>query len=316
MHEKLYVLHALSPLHAGTGRGQDLIDLPIAREAATGHPYLPGSSLKGVLRERVRSEEAAASGVEPGTRSVTWKLFGPDTNHAAEHPGSVRFSDARLVLLPVRSDRGTFAWVTCPLVLARLRRDAGALTGFPATAVPTVKAESARLATSSVLAEGGQVHLGVMTLACGDALPADWVEAISALVFAGDAWWTTALAERLCLVDDDMFTWLAETTTEVRARIRIDPDKGTVAKGALWYEESLPAESILAGLVRGASTAARPEPAEGEVEGDEAPRSTPVISAGDALTALTPYLTAPLQLGGNATVGMGLTQLHLRGGAR
>ncbi|MGH8610275.1 MAG: RAMP superfamily CRISPR-associated protein [Gammaproteobacteria bacterium] len=37
--------------------------------------------------------------------------------------------------------------------------------------------------------------------------------------------------------------------TEVNARIRIDDEKKIAAKGALWYEESLPAESILAGLV-------------------------------------------------------------------
>ena len=44
-HVALLFLHALSPLHAGTGQGIGAIDLPIAREKATGIPYLPGSSL-------------------------------------------------------------------------------------------------------------------------------------------------------------------------------------------------------------------------------------------------------------------------------
>ena len=48
----LSFVHALSPLHAGTGQGAGIIDLPIAREKATGLPYLPGSSLKGTLRAR------------------------------------------------------------------------------------------------------------------------------------------------------------------------------------------------------------------------------------------------------------------------
>ena len=51
-HVALLFLRALSPLHAGTGQGIGAIDLPIAREKATGIPYLPGSSLKGVLRDR------------------------------------------------------------------------------------------------------------------------------------------------------------------------------------------------------------------------------------------------------------------------
>ena len=53
--EVTYLLHALSPLHAGTGQSVGLIDLPIARLRATNIPYVPGSSLKGVLREARRS---------------------------------------------------------------------------------------------------------------------------------------------------------------------------------------------------------------------------------------------------------------------
>lgn len=48
---RLYFIHVLSPLHAGTGQGTGVIDLPIAREKATGIPYLPGSSVKGTLRD-------------------------------------------------------------------------------------------------------------------------------------------------------------------------------------------------------------------------------------------------------------------------
>ena len=43
---KLLFIHALSPLHAGTGQGVGIIDQPIAREKATGIPFLPGSSSK------------------------------------------------------------------------------------------------------------------------------------------------------------------------------------------------------------------------------------------------------------------------------
>ena len=51
MDAKLLFTHAFSPLYAGTGQGVGVIDLPIAREKATNLPYLPGSSLKGVLRD-------------------------------------------------------------------------------------------------------------------------------------------------------------------------------------------------------------------------------------------------------------------------
>ena len=45
MKARLAFVHALSPLHAGTGQGVGVIDLPIAREKHR-YPYLPGSSFK------------------------------------------------------------------------------------------------------------------------------------------------------------------------------------------------------------------------------------------------------------------------------
>ena len=47
MEAKLLLVETLSPLHAGTGQGIGVIDQPIAREKATGIPFVPGSSLKG-----------------------------------------------------------------------------------------------------------------------------------------------------------------------------------------------------------------------------------------------------------------------------
>ena len=51
MLEVSFLLQAVSPLHAGTGQSADIIDLPIARMKSTGIPFVPGSSLKGVLRD-------------------------------------------------------------------------------------------------------------------------------------------------------------------------------------------------------------------------------------------------------------------------
>lgn len=55
--------------------------------------------------------------------------------------------------------------------------------------------------------------------------------------------------ERFCIVNDDVFSFLLNTATEITARIRLNDETKTVADGQLWYEEALPAESILAGLM-------------------------------------------------------------------
>jgi CRISPR-associated protein Cmr4 len=104
------------------------------------------------------------------------------------------------------------------------------------------------------------------------------------------------LKARFCLVSDDSFTWLVEHATEVRARIRIDEETGTVAKGALWYEESLPAESVLAGVIQYANNGK--------------------ASDKDAWGVIEKLTDGPMQFGGNATVGQGMARLHLHGGKR
>src|SRR3990172_983710 len=118
MQAKLLLIHALSPLHAGTGQGVGVIDLPIAREKATQIPFLPGSTLKGVFRDAC---------TDPTLRT---NVFGPDSGNPDQHAGAVAFTDARLLLLPVRSLMGVFAWVTSPLLLRRLSRDVNDIEGL------------------------------------------------------------------------------------------------------------------------------------------------------------------------------------------
>ena len=107
------LFHALSPLHAGTGQSIGAIDLAIARDRATQFPYLPGSSIKGSLRDVARQKLVQ--------NALLIKLFGPETANASEHAGALIVSDANLLLLPVRSVAGTFAWVTSPICFIALR---------------------------------------------------------------------------------------------------------------------------------------------------------------------------------------------------
>jgi len=285
MQAKLLFLHALSPLHAGTGQGLGVIDLPIAREKATNIPIVPGSSIKGVLRE------AAEAAKNPDVIAV----FGPETADADAHAGSAQFTDMRLVLLPVRSLKGTFAWVTSPLLLRRLQRDAEyALDAKPPTSIPAPAAtDNCIVTTSSVLTmnEDNKVVLEDLELESNtDAKANTWAEWLATHIFDGDADWKQALNERLCVVHDDTLSFLLKTATEVTARIRLEESTKTVATGALWYEEALPAETVMAGLVIAA-----------EVK----------TNAQTVFNTITTVTQKPVQIGGNATVGRGLCQLRL-----
>jgi CRISPR-associated protein Cmr4 len=106
---------------------------PSNENASRDCPSFRASSLKGVLRaevERLKGKQIAEA------------LFGPETQRAHEHAGCVSPHDARLLLFPIRSLVGVFAWATCPFVLEWFKREMIA-AGFPVNwDVPTLPANS------------------------------------------------------------------------------------------------------------------------------------------------------------------------------
>lgn len=110
----LLYLYAETPVHAGSGTSLGIVDLPIQRERTTGYPIMQASGLKGCLRDVAQGQDAQKVKI----------VFGPETNAAHEHAGALSVGDARILLFPVRSLVGVFAWVTSKDVLARFKRDA------------------------------------------------------------------------------------------------------------------------------------------------------------------------------------------------
>ena len=106
-------LYSVTPVHAGSGAELSVIDLPIQRERHTGFPVIWGQSLKGVLRRVYERFDDSQD------KEKTKVIFGPDTDKAHEHAGAISVGDAKVLLFPVRSLKGVFAYVTCPLVLER-----------------------------------------------------------------------------------------------------------------------------------------------------------------------------------------------------
>jgi CRISPR-associated protein Cmr4 len=290
MHSRIYYLHALSALHAGTGQGAGVIDLPIAREKSTHLPVVPGSSLKGVLREELEGQ------IDPPEHRA---LFGPKTENASEHAGALAFGDARLLCLPVRSLAGTFAWVTCPLVLRRYLRDlVAANRDLSPPTVPTIAeadAEVCSVTDPQITDAQDRIFLEDLNLKgvpSGDAQ--DWAELIGQAVFA-DTEWRELFQQRFAIVSDAVFDFLAETATEIVTRIRLQEGTRTVAEGGLWFEEHLPAESLLWGIAA-----------------CDRSRYDKLNKPGDELLANLPD-EERLQIGGKASVGKGQVRWVLAG---
>lgn len=283
MKSRLYHLHALSALHCGTGQSAGVVDLPIARDRATNLPLVPGSSLRGVLRDDFAGKDAALEKTLFGPRSIG----GSDDAHA----GALAVGDAHLLLLPIRALAGIVAYATCPFILKRYALDArkNAPNDLP-------KDTEALHAKGNLNQLAGKIVLEDLDLTPRHSAEADtWAQTIADAVFPGDADAQNDLIGRFLILPDSVFSFLAETATEIRARIAIDDKTGIVKKGALWYEENLPAESVLWGIYALFNSRVKDEKTEA-----------------DALAEKIP-VEALLQLGGKAGVGRGLTRF-LAGG--
>ena len=284
----LMFIHALTGLHPGSGTALGVVDLPVQRERHTDWPIIPGSSLKGVMRAESMH---GAEEVDEDTLVV----FGPEPAHAGDHAGAVSFSDARILAFPVRSLTGVFAWTTCPAVLVRLARDLGVVGASPPEFPSPDRDTIACAPDSPLLAADGRIMLEEFEFVHrGDADDiAAWI-ASHAVCDKGTA---DRLRSHLAVVHDDDFTHFVRNATEVVARVGLDYESKTVRKGALFYEEYLPPETLFYALVTAS----------------ESRRPTRRASAGEVMGRLKSRAPSVLQIGGGETVGKGFCAVRFAG---
>lgn len=282
-------LHAETSLHAGAGASLGVIDLPIQREAHTGYPVVYGSGVKGALR----AHAAAALGkTDDKDHPTVTALFGPAkvANDDSAHAGALLVGDARLAALPIRSLTTQFKWVTCPYLLDRLFRDAERL-GVKLGDRPDLKQPESY--TLFAATEAKAVYLEEYRF--GQVKNADAIgKAAAVLAKLSDIdGFEKALKSQLVIVNDNDFTHLVRAAVPVTPHVRLDSATKTASGGALWYEETLPPETLLYVPIvvmdgRGGS---------GETKAKENAKALRRLFEGER----KPYL----QLGGNETVGMG-----------
>lgn len=269
----LLALYAQTNIHAGTGQNTiSSIDLPIQRESHTGYPCVYGSATKGAIRAKFEAQQSP---------DVT-RLFGAagDTGNA----GCLAITDTRLLLLPVRSLTSHFKWVTCPALLSRLAND---MTRMGKT-TPKIIQVTGETAVVHESANKDDLYLEEYRLKTQGTNLNEWISLLTELMPSDTK---AALEAQLTVVSDDLFAFLAQNSTPVHAHNAIDSDTKTVKAGALWWEESLPSDTLLYTCVHAFNGREKDKP----------------VTAEDNLTAFkqvfsdNPYV----QMGGNETVGMG-----------
>lgn len=276
MKTKTMFIFTRTPLHVGAGNSVGVVDSPIMRERHTKTPIIPGSSLKGVLADLWDDKD---KGKRAGDLRA---LFGSDDDNAASS-GSLLIGEARVLAFPLRSAKGGFAWITCPHALKKYARDTG-------KTISLAEPESeACLAGSEVVFEReNAVVLEEYRLSKTGGIPAEVVVLLKDA--APDPLWEPE--KRVVIVSDELFSYFVENACEVVTRIKVGDETGTVVKGALFNQEQVPSETLFYAVLASAHKDA--------------------VTHLDKLTQKIADNGNVLQIGGDATIGLGFCSVNVQ----
>ena len=309
-----------TPLHAGSGSDLGIVDLPIQREKHTGFPKIESSSLKGAIREAVEgvfiknaTTEDEKKAAKARKNKIVEALFGPEDPNNDAHMGALGFSDARLLLFPVKSMKGVFAWVTCPKVLDQFKRDMNIVKSMEnPSSTFEVSGDDYKVDTEGVCKLLNEDKSNLKINNSKSILLEEYAFTYQAAVITVGSqslqeWfstnlpteWKDKIEQDIVILSNDDFKDFVNLSTEVITRTAIDNIKGTVKPGALFTEEFLPAESVMYSLVM-ASPVFKKDRGDLETADKVMAKFTDVIG------------TLPvMQIGGGATLGKGIVRTKI-----
>lgn len=297
-----------TPSHVGAGNDLGVVDLPIQRERYTNFPKYEASSVKGSIKDafyqQVKKGKTYPS-FDTITEQMVQDVFGQDND--ANHISALAFTDARILLFPVKSFKSVFTWITCPKILSRFKQEmklCGIDIPYSSEAKKvenTVPNDSSSLTKNRKLVLEDYLINNVRT----EDECSRWANWFSEHLFPSASehqYWRDKMKRDFAIVADDVFEHFVTLSTDVVTRVRIDKSKGIVKDGALFTEEYLPTESILYSLVVASPVLKTEE----ERIGHETFRSETGV-----MQFFVEVLPEVIQIGGNETIGKGITYTHV-----
>lgn len=311
-------------LHAGSGSDLGIVDLPIQREKHTDYPKIEASGIKGAIRE-VFSTQPNLKALELGWNissidDANYKeavnlAFGPDTtNQSNLHGGALGFTDARLLLFPVKSVSGVFGWITCPAVLERFKQDLSICQPSVTFDFPPPTENQVPIG-SDLIVNDNKIVLEEYTFEVQETEDcknlAKWITENCLPSDDVYTYWREKILKSLVMLNNDDFRDFVTLSTEVIARIKIDQETGTVKKGALWYEEYLPSDSILYTLALTTPIFQEKDNDKGVFRLTDQEQTVNRDESEKVMEFLEDGLPTIIQLGGNATIGKGIVRTKI-----
>lgn len=245
-------LFALDPTHIGAG-GYRLgrVDNTILRDAATGLPKVPGSSINGASRAaaihslpddtdrglarayaRATLDNQSDKRPHPGEEDPVARVFGyaEGDRDGKSRIGLVSFRDAEILAFPVPTMAGP-RWITTPALL-----DAAGCKDIPAVASPD------RVLVQDSGAQPARLNLGWVLLDTRK-------QKIPFPDYLTDQPSMSFVQRNLVLVHEGLFPSLVNANLETRTSVSIDFETGAGAEGLLFTYEATPRGTLFRGAV-------------------------------------------------------------------
>ncbi len=280
-------------MHVGAGRGASIhVELPVQRDEF-GFPTIWASSLKGALR----------ANFDRGSKCDKNTIFGPEpaSPEVSEYSSAASFTDARLILIPGRLLKGVWAYITSPHMLEQFRTLLE--VRGERVDVPSVGGNEALVSKPELLLTGsdGRRYIVVNEARLEAREDKSVIESLSKVL--PDKIANMVKDRGIIVVSDTVARDIVNRSMVIQHRVRLDPSTKTVVRGALWSEEYMPSNTVMASLV------VCREPRRRRSEGEAC------ANAMDVCSDLVSYFTntrSTIYVGGKETIGKGLVELYFR----
>lgn len=282
-----YMIFALTPVHAGSGsKIQGFVDIPIQRDSYN-FPIIWGSSLKGAMR--------GCFHLRGNDEELEELIFGPKTG--AEYASSIVVTDANLLLIPIRSLYGIYAYVTNKFLLNKAKILFSLVNDNKANLINDIVS----LIKDKSIVSSEEIVKNKKAILMEQEIDVDIENKIKQrfenilpnnLPIPKDE-----LSKRIVILNDK-YSSLIKRATLLSTRIAIEYEKKVVKGGALWTEEYLPELTLMHCLI----LITKPRKSNSKIN-----------SANEVIEKLTQGLGGNINeftliLGGDETIGKGIVK--------
>ena len=279
---------ALDPIHIGAG-GYRLgrVDNTIVRDPATDVPKIPGTSIAGVVRtfaEIVKEEDKKKEEKQKFRDVDIESVFGSKPGENKTEKGILQFYDGQIILFPVSSIQGT-VWITTKELLEYWFEEINDKNGENIKIPDEIGNEAYAI---KGIDTNKPLNLGWLLLEVENVENGKEI----LLPLEMDKW-----AKRMVVVSDKLFSHIVNDNLEIRTSVRINPETGTAAEGALFTYEAIPRGAVL-GFEIGVDNALAKQK---DIDPDVVDK---------IISAVSPYLRN-LGIGGMGTRGFGRLEIDL-----